>query len=303
MILSFVVRNKTFFQEKNNFDEEINEENKIEEEENKAIEDENKEIIIYLTDKNLELSVDEYIIGVVAGEMPALFNDEALKAQAVASRSYALSRIKQNKVVISSTINDQVFLTISEMKEKWKNDFNTYYNKIKRLVLDTKHEVIYKSNKILKAYYFAMSNGYTENSAAVFGEVGLISKKSLWDNPSITNFIYEIELTKNEFKEKLALDQNNIIINNIIRNKTGRVQTIDINNKTYSGIELRKILSLRSADFEIKQNTENITITTKGYGHGVGMSQYGANGMAKDGYKYKEILKHYYGEIEILKYK
>ena len=256
-----------------------------------------------MLDKNLELSLDDYITGVVSGEMPALFNKETLKAQAVASRSYALSRVKDSTVNITSTINDQVFLTYKEMKDKWKDDFNTFYYSLKDIVKETNNEVMYKDNNILKAYYFSMSNGFTEDSSTVFNETGLTSKKSTWDNPSITNFIYEKKISKNEFKNKLNINTNNIFIDNIKRNKTGRVDTLDINNITYTGIEIRKLLSLRSTDFDIKEDESGFIITTKGYGHGVGMSQYGANGMAKEGYNYKEILKHYYGDVEISKYK
>ena len=276
-IISFVVKYKTiFFNEK----------------------EEKQEIMINLTDKNYQLELEEYIVGVVAGEMPALFHEEALKAQAVASRSYVLSKIKNNEVYITSTINDQVYLTNDELKEKWGEDFNKFHKRIKKCVKATENLVIKREDKILKAFYFSMSNGYTENSKNVFNEVNIDSKESKWDNPEIKNFIVEKIISEKELKEILNI-KDEIIIKDIIRNETNRVDTLQINNKIYSGIDLRKILSLRSADFTIIKEKEDYIITTKGYGHGVGMSQYGANGMAKEGYTFKEILTYYYNNVKI----
>ena len=119
-----------------------------------------------------ELSLEEYIVGVVAGEMPASFDIEALKAQAVASRTYAMYKIENfdNLYDIETTTDDQVYITIDEMKSKWGNDYNKYYDKIKTAVLETKNLVMKKDNKIFKSYYFSMSNGYTEDSVTVIGE-------------------------------------------------------------------------------------------------------------------------------------
>src|SRR5574344_753828 len=122
-----------------------------------------KPIIVYVTDKNLSLDLNDYIIGVVASEMPALFESEALKAQAIASRSYALSSIYNNTITIGSSINDQVYQTNYELKNKWQDKYNDYYTKIKDAVTATQNLVIKRDNKILKAYYFSMSNGQTEN--------------------------------------------------------------------------------------------------------------------------------------------
>lgn len=255
------------------------------------------------TTEEKELELEEYIIGVVAGEMPASFEVEALKAQAIAARSYAMNKIKSSKETydLVTDVSNQVYITQDEMKEKWQSEYDYYYNKIKDAVLETKGLVMKYNDEIISAYYFAMSNGSTEDVSLVFGESKdyLQSVDSSWDE-NVKNFTVETNITKEEFCKKLDISCNDIIINNIKRSETKRVNEITINNKTFKGTEVRSILNLRSTDFNIEIN-ESIKITTKGYGHGVGMSQYGANEMAKNGSTYEEILKHYYNNIEISK--
>lgn len=254
-------------------------------------------IIINVKEKNLYLDLENYVIGVVAGEMPALFQDEALKAQAVAARSYVLSKEKDGNYEISASTSDQVFLTSYEMKEKWQNDYDEYYNKILNAVKKTTGEVLTKDNKILKAFYFSMSNGYTENSKDVFGEDLTQSVESPFEI-SLSNFEIVKEFSKSELLEKLGV--NNLNIENQQISETKHTSSIIIGGKEFSGIEIRKLLNLRSTDFEIKQVGENFNIITRGYGHGVGMSQYGANELAKSGKSYKEILAYYYKNTKLV---
>ena len=248
-----------------------------------------------------KLDLEEYIIGVVAGEMPASFEMEALKAQAVTSRTYAMYKINNTKenYDIETTVDDQVYITTDEMKEKWGNDYELYYNKIKDAVYSTQNLVMKKDNKIFKSYYFAMSNGTTADSSTVFGESTTTSVESPWDNESLNKFLVTTEFTSNEIKTKLNLKDDITNIEILSRDNTNRVEKIKVNNKTYTGIKFRQLLSLRSTDFTISKIDNTYSITTKGYGHGVGMSQYGANGMAKENYTYDEILKYYYQDIEI----
>ena len=235
--------------------------------------------------------------------MPASFEVEALKAQAIAARSYAMNKVNSSKKTydLVTDVSNQVYITQDEMKEKWQSEYDYYYNKIKDAVLETKGLVMKYNDEIISAYYFAMSNGSTEDVSLVFGESKdyLQSVDSSWDE-NVKNFTVETNITKEEFCKKLDISCNDIIINNIKRSETNRVNEITINNKTFKGTEVRSILNLRSTDFNIEIN-ESIKITTKGYGHGVGMSQYGANEMAKNGSTYEEILKHYYNNIEISK--
>lgn len=243
-----------------------------------------------------EIDIEEYIIGVVAGEMPALFEEEALKAQAIASRTYLINHLLNNES-ISNTTDDQVYLTKEEMQSKWQTDYEKYYNKIKQAVHSTKGLIMYYENQPIKSYYFSTSNGYTESSLNVFNENR--DYLTIIESPFDKENSYTSTLPKKEFCTKLNITCDKISISNIELDNSNRVSKITINNKEYSGIELRKILSLRSTDFTIKEKDNIIEITTKGYGHGVGMSQYGANNMAKLGYTYEEILKYYYQDIEI----
>lgn len=254
-------------------------------------------LIINVKEKNLYLDLEDYVVGVVAGEMPALFQDEALKAQAVAARSYVLSKEKDGNYEVSASTSDQVFLTSYELKEKWKEDFDEYYNKILNAVKETTGEVLTKDNKILKAFYFSMSNGYTENSKDVFGEDLTQSVESPFE-ASLSNFEIVKEFSKNELLEKLGVD--NLNIENQQISETKHTSSIIIGGKEFSGIEVRKLLNLRSTDFEIKQVGENFNIITRGYGHGVGMSQYGANELAKSGKSYKDILAYYYKNTRLV---
>ncbi|MDD4706108.1 MAG: stage II sporulation protein D [Bacilli bacterium] len=256
--------------------------------------------MINLTDKKISINLEDYIFGVVAAEMPALFHEEALKAQAVASRSYVLSNKKNNEINITSTINDQVYLTNDELKVKWGLDYNKFSKKIKKCIKETNNLVLKREDKILKAFYFSMSNGYTENSKNVFKDAQIESKPSKWDNSEIKNFIFEKIMPEEELKTILNIKER-INIQHITKNETGRVSAIKINDNLYSGIDIRQILSLRSTDFTITKKENYYIFTTKGYGHGVGMSQYGANGMAKEGYTYDEILKYYYNNVKITK--
>ena len=265
----------------------------------KEVENEIK-VKINKNNKIEELNLEDYIVGVVAGEMPASFEKEALKAQAIASRTYALYQKEISNNVLEITTDDQVYNTIDEMKETWSEDYEKYYKKIKNAVTETKYMIMKKNNKLFKSFYFAMSNGYTEDEVAVFSTNNLESVSSPWDNETLNKFKVSTKFTKEDLEKLLNIKNiDNITI--LDRDKTNRVKNIKINSITLTGIEFRKLLNLRSTDFEISTENNNYIITTKGYGHGVGMSQYGANGMAKENYKYDEILKYYYSDIEIEK--
>lgn len=244
--------------------------------------------------QQFKITLQDYIIGVVAAEMPASFHEEALKAQSIASRTYLINTMSTTP--IDTTTNNQVYIDKQTMKEKWGTDFETYYNKISKCVKDTKREIITYKNQPIKAFYHSMSNGYTDSSINVFNEQYdyLNITKSYEENTTRT-----ITLSKQYFCTKLNIDCSNITITNIDKDKSNRIKTITINNKLYNGTTVRNLLSLRSTDFTINISDDLVEITTNGYGHGVGMSQYGANHMANDNKTYKEILLHYYQNTEI----
>lgn len=258
----------------------------------------NKEVI-----NNEKLKLENYIIGVVAAEMPATFSSEALKAQAVAARTFAFEKLVNKTIDINDIENDkgQAYISKEEMKEIWKDRYEENYKKISNAVIETRGEIITYNDKPIKSYYFSMSNGKTEESKNVFGELNyLVSVDSSWDK-NVDNYIVEKKISKEDFINKIELNSNNIEINEIKRNDTNHVEFIVINNIKISGIEFRKKLELRSTDFDINILEDYIIIKTRGYGHGVGMSQYGANAMALEGKKYNDILNYYYHDIKIKK--
>lgn len=258
-------------------------------------------INVLVNNTKTEMNLEEYIVGVLAGEMPATFEEEALKAQAVAARTYAMYKINNTTedYDVIDTINDQVYLTKEKMQENWQDKYEENYHKLFSAVKVTENQVLEQNGQIIKAFFFSMSNGYTEDSLAVFREGNIKSVESKWDNASLDNFEVTTNFSKEELKEKLNLNTDEINIKVLARSNTNHVTSVEVNSKTMTGIEFRKALNLRSTDFTIIKNNNGFSITTKGNGHGVGMSQYGANGMAKEGYTYDEILKYYYNDIEI----
>lgn len=279
--------------------------NKVNEEENDKTEEkqvkETIENVITLYRSNgeiLNLTINEYLIGAVAGEMPASFNIEALKAQAVVSRTYLLKRIKNNNIIIDSTMQ-QVYKDNNELKNMWKNDFDKYYSKIKKAVLDTDKIAIYYNGDYIDALYHSTSNGYTLNSEDVWSNAipYLKSVESKWD----LNASSYLKNTNKDIAYVLSLfgidDINKIQI--VSRDDTNHVKEIKVGDKIYKGTTFRSLLKLRSTDFDIMVNDNSVVFITRGFGHGVGMSQYGANGMANEGYDYIDILNHYYTNVSI----
>lgn len=255
----------------------------------------------------IKVPIEEYIIGVVAGEMPIEFEKEALKAQAVAARSYVMVQIERNinkEYDVVDTVMNQVYLSQEYLISVWKENYTNNINKIKQAVLETKGEYISYNGKVGEALFFSTSPGITENSEEVFSNkvAYLRSVESTWDEISpvyTTNTTYTLE----EFYSLLNLDYNEkLIIEITSKTSTGRIKKIKINNKELTGNYICSKLGLRSTFFEIIKEDNKIIVKNKGYGHGVGMSQYGAQGMAKAGYDYEEILKHYYTDIEIKKF-
>lgn len=264
----------------------------------------NSYVRVKVNNKILKLQLEEYVEGVVAGEMPASFEIEALKAQAVAARTYVLKKIDNNKEYdLDNTTNNQVYLSDEELKTKWNNDYDKYINKIRFAVKSTEGEYLTYNDKIITAFFFSSSNGKTENCEEVFQEKlpYLKSVESFWDKES-PSYNGEIKITLKDFYNKLNISYNEILNINIKEiTESGNIKTIIINGKEFKSTDIRNKLGLRSTDFNITLDKDIITIKTKGFGHGVGMSQYGANGMAKEGYKYDDILKHYYTNIKIKK--
>ena len=251
--------------------------------------------------------IEEYVVGVLAGEMPVSFEIEALKAQAVASRSYVMKQIEKNiknDYDVVDTVMNQVYLDNDHLMSVWNSSYTDNINKIKLAVLSTKGQYLSYDGKVAEALFFSTSPGITENSEEIFvsKEPYLRSVSSTWDEISPV-YTSTITLTLTEFYNLLNLSyQDNLNIEIIEKTSTGRIKNIKINGKELSANYICSHLSLNSTYFEIIQDGSKVIIKNKGYGHGVGMSQYGAEGMAKAGYTYEDILKHYYQNIEIKKF-
>lgn len=275
-------------------------ENPKQEESSYTSKSETDKVTIYRTNGYvITIPLDEYLIGVVGAEMPASFPIEALKAQAVVARTYALKKIKNN-AKLTDSVSTQCYKDNNQLKEMWKNSYNTYYQKIKSAVEATKNQAIYYQNDYIDAVYHSTSNGKTEDAMYVWGNSSpyLKSVDSSWDKNS-TSYLKEIEKDLSNVLNILGVDVSDTSFEILSRDSSGRVEKVRFGNREFTGVEFRNLLGLRSADFDIKQIDNTLIITTRGYGHGVGLSQYGASGMAKEGYNYIEILKHYYTGVTI----
>ena len=282
----------------------LNEENKVNAQvkENTHIQNEKIVSVKRTNGEIINISLEEYLIGVVGIEMPASFNIEALKAQAIASRTYTMKLIEQNRT-ITDNISTQVYKTNSELQSMWGANYDMYYNKVKSAVEATKGLYMTYNGKIIDAVYHSTSNGYTQDAINVWGNniPYLKTVTSPWDS-SASSFLRTVTYSVSELSNKLGFDFNyHTIIEILSKDESNRISKIKIGDNEYTGVELRNILGLRSADFDIEKTDNGIIFTTRGYGHGVGMSQYGANGMANSGYNYDAILKHYYTGISIVK--
>ncbi|MCI8446563.1 MAG: stage II sporulation protein D [Bacilli bacterium] len=251
-----------------------------------------------------EVPLEQYVVGVLSGEMPVSFEIEALKAQAVAARSYVLKKMekaKDDEYDVVDTVSNQVYLNEEELKEKWQDHYEERIEKLKKAVYETEGEYLSYDDEIIEAFFFSTSTGVTENSGEVFSKdlPYLVSVESKWDEISPS---YEINynFSLSDFYKKLDLPYEEVLNVNITKTtSTGRVKELEINGNNFNASTIFSKLNLKSTFFTITQNGSIVNIITKGYGHGVGMSQYGAQGMAKEGYQYEDILKYYYQGVTI----
>ena len=250
---------------------------------------------------------EEYVVGVLAGEMPANFELEALKAQAVAARTYVIKKVNDNynkDYDVIDTVENQVYISDEELKKKWQGEYQDRINKLRKAVVETKGEYLTYEGDVIEALFFSTSVGKTENSEEIFSKKlpYLRSVDSSWDAEVSPVFSDSFEFSLQEFYERLNIKYSDSIVFKIINTtSTGRIKTVNINGKEFSGSAIFSLLGLRSTFFDIEQIGNNVIVSTKGYGHGVGMSQYGALAMAKKGYNYKDILSYYYQGTEIQK--
>ncbi|MEE0866967.1 MAG: stage II sporulation protein D [Clostridia bacterium] len=267
-------------------------------------------ISIYFKDENAvrQMDIEEYLTGVVAAEVPASFEEEAIKAQAVAARSYAVYRAKEvnpdhpNAAVCTDYTHCKAYKTTEKAREDWGEKAEEYEKKIHDAVYSTRGEVLtYDGDVALTVFHSQSAGGRTENSADVWGgKVPYLVSVESHGEENAPNFFSSKDMTFEEFVNALQKSRPGVQINSykdigsINVSDGGNVKSIEIGGEVFSGTEIRSIFSLRSSCFKITADENNVHFDVTGYGHGVGMSQYGANQMAKEGCTYEQILTHYY---------
>ncbi|WP_230973921.1 stage II sporulation protein D [Cerasibacillus terrae] len=258
------------------------------------------------TDKIEDIPLETYVSRVVANEMPAEFELEALKAQSLAARTYIVNQmLHQGKTKgpdVTDTTADQVYSDDTELRERWGKNYRSKMEKVQEAVQATKGKILTYNQAPIFPAYFSTSNGYTENSEDYWDNEHpyLRSVKSPWDKES-PKFLDQQTLSLQEVGKQLgvSLASSTQIPLEITRTNSNRVKALTIGGETFSGRKVREQLNLRSNDFTVTQKGDYLIFKTKGFGHGVGMSQYGANGMAKEGKTYEDIVKHYYQDVDI----
>jgi stage II sporulation protein D len=279
----------------------------VETEKNMAMED---PCAIYITVEGVDkpLPLEEYVIGVVAGEMPIDFHDEALRAQAIAARTYVLRATDGGKKPIEATVSAQVYKTEKERKERWGKKFKQNEKKLREIVATTTGDTIVYGDEMITAMFFSTSNGKTETAQNYSGNPipYLQSVESPGEEVVAAKVERRIEMPIIEWNEALGSNwkADRFKSLQLVRNQTGRVQKAVSTDFEMSGREMREALGLASTDFNIAYDVTNeiVIITTKGYGHGVGMSQYGAEAFAQKGWTAENILTYYYSGTVIKKF-
>ena len=263
-----------------------------------------------------EIPLDEYIYGTVSAEMPANFELEALKAQAVVSRTYTLYQIiNGNKDHNGTEVCDdsnccQAWISKEDRLAKWDEDErDSNWEKIVKAANETAGMIITYDNEPINAFFHSNSGGTTEVVSNVWGGKDLPYLQSVETSgeTDYSQYNSEVKLTKDELINKLKEKYQDIEINwddadciKIIQyTDSGRVKTIKFGNKEIAGTEARTLLGLKSTNFSFKIDGDNVIFSVVGYGHGVGMSQTGADSMAKSGSNYEEIIKHFYTGVEV----
>lgn len=281
-------------------------------------------IKVFITKENKveEMFLEEYVRGVVSAEMPVEFSPEALKSQAVAARTFALAHMEEfggkkyksnTGANVCDTVQCQVFIHKEDRLQAWpESKRDEYWNKVTDAVKETAGEVLTDNGKlVMEPLFFAVSSGKTENGSDIFSDDATYLKSvSSPGEEAAPKYRSIIKVSYRDFISKINSQYSNSgltveTLKNAVeiksRTEGGSVKEIKVGRITLSGVKFRSIMGLNSANFNIKFNFNSIEISCTGYGHGVGMSQWGANAMAKSGKSYKDILEHYYNGIKITK--
>lgn len=260
------------------------------------------------------VTMSDWLPGVVAGEMPALFEEEALKAQAVAARTYIMYSMGREKPahpeadVCDDPACCKAHSTDEELREKWGESYEENMARVLEAVRSTDGEYMSYGGEVIQAVFHSSSAGRTEDSAAIWqAEPYLVSVESPETAEDVPNYVTSVTVSPEDFREAVLTvhpeaefgEDPAFWLGAAVRDASGRVESVDIGGTQVPGTELRTIFKLRSTAFTLDYTAEGFLFTVTGYGHGVGMSQYGANVMAEDGADYEEILTHYYPGAEL----
>lgn len=265
-----------------------------------------------------ELALDNYLVGVLRAEMPASFEGEALRAQAVAARTYTLCKMAQGENENhpdADTCDDiaccKAYRSAQEAAADWGAAAGKYEDKLRAAVTDTDGEVLTYNGEPILAVFFSSAAGHTQNAAAVWqSDLPYLQSVDSPENETLVpNYFSTVRLTAAEVRERLLAaypdaqlpHEASALLGGLTYNSAGYVATAQLGSLTLRGNDLRTLLSLRSPCFTAQAEGDELVFHVTGYGHGVGMSQYGANTMASSGMGYEAILAHYYPGTKIEK--
>ena len=260
--------------------------------------DSKREVTVSVEGTERRMALSDYLCGVLMGEMPGSFPLEALKAQAVAARTYTLQRLEAGGALSDDPAECQAFCDPDQAGTKYGEQADAVMEKLRRAVEETDGQVMIYDGTLITATYFSCSGGRTESAQAVWGSSVpyLLSVDSPGEEDA-DSFESRMELTRSELMERLEIPDTEI--REITYTEGGGVETMTIGGRSFSGVELRQRLGLRSTNFQIDISGDTVTVDVKGFGHRVGMSQYGAKAMAERGQSYREILAWYYTGAEL----
>ncbi len=271
----------------------------------------NKQTIRLLHEGNiLQVPMQEYLCGVVLCEMPATFNLEAMKAQAVAARTFTCRQVGKGKHpqadVCSSSACCQAWASDVQLQDKLGESFDSAHEKAHKAVMATHDEVLVYDGALIEATYFSCAGGRTEPAVAVWGsDVPYLQAVDSYGEEDALRYESEVVCTLDEFCTSLE-NQGAVLaecpsewVGEIVRSDGGGVQSVVLGGKSFTGMQVRSLFGLNSTKFDITIGRDAVTFSVLGFGHGVGMSQYGADYMAEQGYSYRTILPYYYKGAEI----
>ena len=261
-----------------------------------------------------ETDADDYLTGVVLSEMPASFESEALKAQAVAARTFLLRRMQcgkhENADVCADSVCCQAWTDTDTLREKFGGEFDAVWEKAGAAVRETRNEVLTYHGELIEATYFSCSGGRTESALAVWGsDVPYLQSVESYGEEAALRYASSVEATAEEFARIIreaeptaALDgEPQTWIGKIEYTSGNGVAQMQIGGVSFSGTRMRSLFGLNSTQFAVSYRDGVFRFDVHGFGHRVGMSQYGANYMAQQGYDYRVILQYYYRGAEIRK--